>query len=403
MSITLARLPSSCLSCELLTETHELEALCPAWRDLLARSDSNEPMLSPAWLLTWWKVFGGSDRRQLRALSFWDGDRLAGFAPFLAHRHWHRPGIPLRRLEPLGSGERESEAICSDYLNVLAERGAEAAVAEAFARATAEGAAGPWDELVLPAMDGHGAMPRLLAGAFSRLGFDAHLTVTGEAPYIALPSTWDDYLKGLTKKHRYSVVRSLRDFDTWAGPDSRFVRVASQTDLERGKRILVALHRGRWEGSGQKGTFRSPRFLAFHDAVMPALLHEGALEMLWLAVRGQPVAAMYDVVWNGKVYFYQSGRRTDLPGHVRPGGVLLAYAIRAAIEAGRREFDFLNGASLYKTQLATGRRPIVQLRVARRCIAERLRRIAEAGIGLLRAFRQCVQGLRGANKEQRRG
>jgi CelD/BcsL family acetyltransferase involved in cellulose biosynthesis len=298
----------------------------------------------------------------------------------------------------LGSGERESQAICSDYLNVLAERGAEPAVAEAFARATAEGAAGPWDELVLPTMDGQGAMPTLLANAFRRLGFDAHLTVTGEAPYIELPSTWDDYLKGLTKKHRYAVVRSLRDFGTWAGSDSRLERVASLADLQRGKSVLVALHRQRWEGSGQAGTFRSPRFLAFHEIAMPALLQEGALELLWLTVRGQPVAAMYDVVWNDKVYFYQSGRRTDLPSHVRPGGVLLAYAIRAAIEAGRREFDFLNGASLYKTQLATGRRPLVQLRVARRCLAERLRSTAEAGIRLFRAFRRRLHRPRGANK-----
>ena len=105
--------------------------------------------------------------------------------------------------------------------------------------------------------------------------------------------------------------------------------------------------------------------------------------MLWLTVRGEPVAAVYHIVWNGKVYFYQSGRRTDLPSHVRPGGVLLAHAIRCAIEAGRREFDFLDGVSLYNTQLATARRPIVELRVGRKCLVERLRRTTEAGIGFL--------------------
>lgn len=275
-----------CLACALLTEAGQLDALAPAWSDLLARSDSNEPMLSPQWLLTWWEVFGKNGGRHLRALAFFDGDRLAGLAPFLARRHWRRPGIPFRRLEPLGSGEGEADAICSDYLTVLAERGAEQAVAETFAREIAAGVGGPWDELVLPMMNGNGAMPDLLADAFHRLGFEANLTSTGEAPYIDLPATWDDYLKGLNKKHRYSVVRSLRDFEAWAGSDARLNRAVSRADLEQGQRILVELHGQRWEAAGDPGRFRSPLFLAFHEAVMPRLLDAGALELLWLTVRG---------------------------------------------------------------------------------------------------------------------
>lgn len=387
MATALASTSVSHFTCTVLTEARQLEARRPAWRDLLDRSDSNEPMLAPEWLLSWWNVFGATDGRRLRALAFHAGGRLVGLAPLLARRHWHRSGIPFRRLESLGSGEREADAICSDYLNVIAEQGSELAIAEAVARATAAGAAGPWDELVLPMMNGDSAMPQLLATAFRALGFEAEVSVMGEAPYIALPSTWDDYLKGLTKKHRYSVVRSLRDFEAWAGADARLERAISLADLERGKRILVALHRQRWEKDGGKGTFRSPRFLAFHDAVMPALLEEAALELLWLTVRGEPVAAMYNIVWNGKVYFYQCGRTADVPESIRPGGVLLAYAIRAAIGAGRREFDFLNGVSLYKTQLATARRSIVRLRVVRRCLAEQLRRAAEAGI-------ECARGIR---------
>ena len=35
-----------------------LAALAPQWLDLLARSAANEAMLSPTWLLTWWRVYG---------------------------------------------------------------------------------------------------------------------------------------------------------------------------------------------------------------------------------------------------------------------------------------------------------------------------------------------------------
>ena len=78
--------------------------------------------------------------------------------------------------------------------------------------------------------------------------------------------------------------------------------------------------------------------------------------------------------WANKTYFYQCGRSREVPPHIRPGGVLLYLAIRRAIEAGLREFDFLGGEAVYKKQLAQASRPLVQVRVARPGIRERARR-----------------------------
>src|SRR5205823_2903580 len=116
------------------------------------------------------------------------------------------------------------------------------------------------------------------------------------------------------------------------------------------------------------------KFNAFHDAVLPQLLEAGALQLVWLSAHGRPVAAMYNIVWNNKVHFYQSGRDTTLPAHLRPGIVIIGKVIQQAIEAGRREFDFLGGASSYKTQLALATRPLVLLRVARPGVRELARR-----------------------------
>jgi CelD/BcsL family acetyltransferase involved in cellulose biosynthesis len=365
------------LSVRVVADATALAALAPAWSELLADSAANEPTLSPAWLLAWWEVFGSIGDRRLRAVVFHEGDRLVGLAPLLARRCWHVPGLPFRRLEPLGCGEPEAEAICSDYLNVVARRGREAAVARALVGLLAGGPdLGPWDELVVPMMDGSGVMPGLLAEAGRERGLLVTLTVTGEAPYIPLPASWEAYLAQLQKKDRYTVNRSLRDFDAWADGTAELRCAATPEELQAGKRALIDLHHQRWQGT-PSGVFRAPRFLAFHDRVMPTLLREGALELLVLSVRAEPVAAMYNIVWAGKTSFYQSGRRLDLPRHLRPGGVIVYHAIRRAIEAGRREFDFLGGADLYKKQLAPGARPLVQLRLARRGLVERLRAAAE--------------------------
>ena len=396
MSSSLTALhPSSVLTVSVLTEVAALEALAPAWGRLLEASASNEPVLSPVWLLTWWRVYGTGSGRRLRAVAFRDGERLVGLAPLLWRRYWYSPGIPFRRLEPLGADVDEGDGVCSDYLNVLAERGAEGAVARALAEALAGGALGGWDEFVLPVMDGEAAMPRLLMAALAEAGLEARCEQTNVAPYTPLPASWDTYLRALPKKKRYGIVRALRDFETWADGTAALRRASTRAELEEGKHVLAALHNERLEAAGRAGAFRSPRFAAFHDAVLPQLLDAGALDLLWLTVRGEPVAAIYDLVWNNKVYFYQCGRKADAPRGQRLGVVMVAYALRAAVESGRREFDALAGASLYKSQLLPAARPLVQVRAARRSFREWLRRAAERGIAGARSLRNALRAARG--------
>ncbi len=391
----LPRKTSSGLSLALLTEPAGLERLRPDWEDLLARSASAEPMLSPDWLGAWWQVYRGP--RQLRVGAFYDGHRLVGLAPLCRRRFWYRPGIPFRRLEFLGSDVDEGDGVGSEYLNVVARSGSEEVVARAFVQAVAAGAFGPWDEVVLSAMDGLGPMPDLLTSAFHRSGLPATCVTTTEAPYIPLPATWNLYVQGLPKKKRYGIVRALRDFEVWNGGPPQVEGVTSPAELAKGKRILERLHNERWDAAGQRGAFRAGRFAAFHDLLLPRLLAGGQLELLWLVVGGEPVAALYNIVANNKVYFYQCGRKLDVPAGQRPGIVLLALAVQHAIAASRREFDFLGGSAQYKTQFALATRPLVEVRAARPGWRETLRGWADQGLAYARAARNRLRAAVGWN------
>src|SRR5262245_39684910 len=158
--------PAPPLRCTVLSDAAALAGQSAAWLDLLERSAANEPMLTPTWLLPWWRVYGAGGGRELRVGLFFDGDRLVGLAPLHARRYRHRFGIPFRRLEPLGSDVDEGDGVGSDYLGVVAARGAEARVAQALTTAIAAGGFGPWDEVVLPVLDGEGAWQALLTDAF---------------------------------------------------------------------------------------------------------------------------------------------------------------------------------------------------------------------------------------------
>jgi CelD/BcsL family acetyltransferase involved in cellulose biosynthesis len=119
---------------------------------------------------------------------------------------------------------------------------------------------------------------------------------------------------------------------------------------------------------------------------MPRLLEQGALDLSWLEVRGEPVAALYSIVWDGKVHFYQSGRKPDVPQNIRPGIVLHVHAIQRAIAAGLREYDFLGGASQYKTRMSTATRGLVQLRATRAAVLDTVRGVAKTGMSNVRAW-----------------
>lgn len=356
------------------------------WEELVARSHARGPAATPAWLSTWWRVFGGGGRR-LHALTVRDDRRLVGLAFLVGRSTRLLHTIPVRRLELLGSGETEEDEICSEYLGVVSERGYEERVASALATTIAAELPGT-DEILLPAMDATDPMVGALETALSRRGYEV-TRAQQVAPYIELPGSFDAYLAALPSSHRYALRRSLRDFERWAGSTSRVHWATNEPELAEGFAILQRLHRERW---GSPGVFGSARFRTFHRAVLPELMRRGELRLGWLEAHGRPLAAVYNVVTQRGVSFYQSGRTLDLPHGLRVGVVLHAHAIRRSIDEGLAEYDFLAGDSRYKLELSTNTRPVVALRAARPSLREhayhfalRARRLAVRARNVVRA------------------
>jgi CelD/BcsL family acetyltransferase involved in cellulose biosynthesis len=368
-----------------------LAAHAEAWSELLARSSSNRPTLAPFWILEWWRLFGRREGRRLAALLVFDRERLVGLAPLSRRVRWHRRAIPFRQIELLATGEREADEIVSDYVGVIAEAGKEEAVVDAVVDALMRGEAGTWDEILLTAMDAKVETNSLLRRALVGRVAQVQDLPTSTSPYIRLPARWEDYLAALPSSGRYLITRSIRDFDKWAGTNVTLERAKSPADIEEGRRILVCLHTARWQAAGRDGVFASEVFSSFHVSVLPKLLASGALDLVWLCVRGQPVAVAYNILWDNKVLFYQGGRTLDVPKGVRPGIVLHARLIKEAIEAGRTEYDFLAGSAQYKLQLSTAKHPLMALRASRAPVRELACRALERGIRELSARRAVLR------------
>ena len=366
----------------------ELEAHAAEWEEIVAASEAPLPMSSPTWLATWWRIFGKQAGRELSVFTCRERGRLVGMVPLVRRSYWYGGALPFRRLEWMGTGEGEADEICCEYLAPITRSGFEDAAVESFGAALADGLLGSWDELVLPAMDGSSAWPKRLEQHLGASGVRVATTSTNVATRVALPASFDRFLASLSSSSRYLVRRAMRDLDTYAGGNVELRRASTPRELEIGRSVLLSLHDERWQG---QGAFRSARFHAFHERVMPELFARGELELVWMMARDEPIAAAYNFVHRGTVHFYQGGRRTDLPKHLRPGIAMHAHAIRRAIDLGHHHYDWMAGGARYKRQLGTETRPIVTLRAVRPSLRETVREFAR---GTRHAARSLTAGSR---------
>jgi len=377
---------------EIVSSADALGRLVPEWEALLTRVVRPAPSQSPLWLTTWWRVFG---RGTLRVVAFRESGRLVGLLPMYRSLTWHKPGLPFRSLSFLANGEKEGEEIASDAMGPLAEAGYEQRVAELAANLLAGEELGIWDELIGLRVLRDDPANNALFEALRARGFQVANVVESESHYIPLPDSWDGYLEQLSGSRRYRVRRSLRDMETWAGGRLELRCVGSQAALGEGIAVLSKLHADRWRTAGRKGVFSSPRFRAFHEAVMPALLDGGALELLSLHGPSGPVASLYNIIWDNRVLFYQCGRRTELPKKLRPGLVIHALGIQRAIANGRSEYDFLGGRARYKRELSLDKRRLVDFRV----VSQRAQRREDARVYIMSQVRRAKRFARPLTSE----
>jgi CelD/BcsL family acetyltransferase involved in cellulose biosynthesis len=88
-------------------------------------------------------------------------------------------------------------------------------------------------------------------------------------------------------------------------------------------------------------------FHDFHYDVAGRLLERGQLRVSWMELDGSPAAAEYHVADAKATYAYQGGVDPDRLDE-EPGRLSTILCLRAAIEEGHSQIDFLRGDEPYK-------------------------------------------------------
>jgi CelD/BcsL family acetyltransferase involved in cellulose biosynthesis len=319
----------------LIRETEELIDFIPKWQVLFARDPDGTPFQSPEWLVPWWRSF----QDELSAVVIARDGVIAGFLPFYVY---HDISKHQRQMLLLGAGT-------TDYLDgVFAPecsteeigRAVEWLCAEVHNDVFCATQLQPRSRLLEALEVGSGSRDQ-----GSRGYRQSEVFLSRSEPCSRMKAAKISQLpQKIRRNAMYYRNRALR----------RGSLELIQADESNWKQIfaeLVRLHTLQWRSRGEDGVLVDQRVVTWHRETIPQLLRAGMLRLMALLLNGEMIAVLYSLVdrkREGRMqYFYITAYS---PGHadLRPGTLLIAYAVEHAVREGIATIDMLRGDEAYK-------------------------------------------------------
>jgi CelD/BcsL family acetyltransferase involved in cellulose biosynthesis len=358
--------------CQLSAEPDDFQA---RWSKLAASCPYATVFQTPEWLVTWWHFIGNNRPfRSLYIIAIYEGDSLIGIAP-LVSSGWY--GLPIRRFSFMGAGS-------SDYGDFLAQSGREREVCNAVYSHIASLSG----QALLDLREAReGGMVRTFKPEISSpLRFSEWQLEP--CPCIDLPTSdspdenWTKLLKVYSKKARANI----NYYDRALGKTFEVTHSLAGDDasIESAFSSLYDLHARRWNERWLPGVFANKGVQRFHIEAGKSLQKLGALRLRCITLDGVCVAVLYCFAFNGRTCYYQGGFEPELSKYSL-GSVLIARALRGAIDEGHPLFDFLRGNEDYKRRWTNG-----QFKVNGRILVSKSRLVL-AIAGMIHKIEQFVE------------
>ena len=352
----------------IISASNEFESLSEVWDSLLRKSgDNNTIYLTHEWLTTWWKHFG--EGKKLKVVLIEKEGQPIGIIPLM--RTEYGIGLfKLRVLETIGS-------VNCNHIGVISSGSGEEAVSTFLASLEEELVKGESVLRIVWVPDDCEFLNLLR----SRISLPASKLIMQEriktlAPYITLPSTWNEYYRSLSQNMRHMLRRKLRSLEK---AHSVEFRDCTEGNFESMLSRFIDLHERRWQSAHVKGVFSDPKMGAFYRDIAMKFVKRGWLHFSCLVVDSEIASAEYAFIYNHKFYCTTSAR--DI-GYARysVGHLHQMFLIKNAIEKGLREFDFLRGDEPYKFHWTESSRRYMNLVIGKKGFCSGLR------LRLVRAF-----------------
>ena len=311
------------------------------WGGLVTADPSGTIFHTPQYLKLYWEEFGETPEHLLLAFAQRESQLCAAVA-------FERLGETLRFL---GGTE------VTDYMGpVGVAEGRETVTTTLMA---ALGARDDWSKADFRGLPEDSPWLPELANAAAAQGFWAQIEENDVAPFLALPSTEDDWLAALPSKLRHEIRRKARKLA--AETDGYEVTYATPETLGADLDRFVELHRS---SEGPKGKFMEPGMEIFFRRLGEAFLADDCFRLAFIEAGGEKVAGAIGFAFGDTFFLYNSAFDHEWKP-MSPGMVLVGELIKQAIEEGRSGFDFLKGGLEYKFRFGAAPRKLMRLQIAR--------------------------------------
>jgi hypothetical protein len=313
------------------------------WSNLADCSPHTTFFVSAEWMDAWIATFGTVLNAEI--LAFHEGGAPVAVCALVRRTIRYR-GFPVRAVYLNTSGETPGESPVIEFNNLVCLPGWEPAVASALRTHIDREA---WDEFHL---DGFCPGPPL--EALRQVFQDTLETSEVRANYFVdldpLRESGTPYENTIGSKERARLRQNLRYYGG--------LEVEVAASAESATRMLdeiVQLNHETWAARGKAGVFMNPRFAAFHRKLLETAFPSGLIQLARVTAGSQTVGLLYNMVYGGHVYYYQSGFKYAESKRVRPGAVTIACVIQHCLTKGElRRFNFMAGTDHYKRPLASG-------------------------------------------------
>lgn len=251
-------------------------------------------------------------------------------------------------LNAVGSDEFDA-LLWIEYNKMLGETNIQAVFSQ-FLEAYPNG----WDELFIPGLDAQSELGKqLLAQSFKGLQFYDEQVIP--AYFVDLKQVRDNQnnLIPILKSSTRSQIR--RSYKLYRERGEISLECANSVD--RAIEIfneLMTLHQKSFMGRQRTSHFASEQTQDFHHQLIRERFDYGEIQMLRIGYGEEVIGCLYNFVFQGRVYFFQSGMCYEKDNRLKPGYMCHVEAIQFNAAQGHAMYDFLAGTERFKVSLSNG-------------------------------------------------
>ncbi len=295
------------------------------WESLLSECSQPTVFQTPLWHRAWWDEEEGE--AELRLVAIRDSGVLVGVAPLM-----YRDDT----LMSLGDPD------LWDYQTFVTARGRESELYQELFDYLAEQ---PWNKMELSSLPEGSPSLELIPEMARSKGYSVDVSEQDVSPGLPLPSSWDDYLAGLSKKGRHELRRKFRRLENNGTYEVYSVDGALSLDGS-----LDDFFRMMRDSRQDKAMFLTPKREQFFRHMAEEMARADVLRLFFMEVSGERVASVMCFDYGQVRFLYNAGYNPEY-APLSVGLLLKSTCLQQAIEQDMGYFDFLRGDERYKYEL----------------------------------------------------